>query len=178
MWFVILTIQGTRALKLATTRKTTYLLGCWLSISYVDDLHLWLLGALVYLTFFGIDTVENSWGVNWIPRDFTSNIQSFGLSLICVVCNIYKTGTIPLKLATKWKTTYLLGCWLSISSGDSLHLWLLSALFYLTLFVIDTLENSWGLNWIPRDFTINIQSFGSISIYVVCNIEETQRIQH
>ena len=61
-----------------------------------------------------------------------------------------------LKLATKWKTTYLLGCWLRISSGDGFHLWLLGALVYLNMFCIDTVENSWGVNWTPRDFTRNI----------------------
>ena len=38
--------------------------------------------------------------------------------------DIEKTGTRALKLATKWKTTYLLGCWLSILSGAGLHLFL------------------------------------------------------
>ena len=146
---------GIRALKLATKLNTTYLLGCWLRISSGDGLHLWLFGAIVYLTFSGIYTVDNSWDVNWIPRDFTRNIQSFGSSLICVVCNINKTGTGALKLATKWKTTYLLGCWLRIFSGDSLNVWVLGALIYLTLFGIYTVENSWGVNWLPRDFTRN-----------------------
>ena len=74
------------------------------------------------------------------------------------------------KLATKWNTSYLLGCWLSISSGDGLHLWLLGAQFYLTLFGIDTVENSWGVKWICRDLPRNIQSFGSSLIYVVYDI--------
>ena len=141
-------------------------LGCWICILSGDGLHLWLLGALLYLTFFGINTIENSWVVNLIPRDFTRNIQYFGSSSICVVCDINETGTRALKLATKWKTTYLWGCWLRIFSGDYLHLWLLVALVYLTLFGIDTNENSWGINWIPRYFTSNIQSFGSSSICV------------
>ena len=69
--------------------------------------HLWLLGALVYLNLFGIDTVENSWGLNWIHRDFTRNIQYFGLSLICVVFDIDDTGTRALNLTTKWKINLL-----------------------------------------------------------------------
>ena len=92
-------LSPNRALKLSTKWKTTYLLGYWLNISFGDGLHLWLLGALVYLNFFGIDTVENVWGVNWLPRDFTRNIQSLGLSLICVVFDINKIGTRALKLA-------------------------------------------------------------------------------
>ena len=34
-----------------------------------------------------------SWGVNWIYRHFTRNIQPFGLSSICVVWNIDETWT-------------------------------------------------------------------------------------
>ena len=79
----------------------------WARILSGDGFHLWLLGALVYLTLFVIYTVENSWGVKWILIYFTSNIQSFGFSLICVVCNIDETGTRSLKLATKWNNTYL-----------------------------------------------------------------------
>ena len=108
--------------------KTNYLLGYWLIISFGDSFYLWMVGALVYLTLFGIYTVENSWGINWIPRDFTRNIQPFGSSSICVVCDIDETGTRDFKIATKWKTTYLLGCWLCIFSGDGLHLWLLGAI--------------------------------------------------
>ena len=70
------------------------------------------------------------------------------------------------------------GCWLCISSGDVLYLWLLGELVYLTLFVIDTVGNSWGVNRISRDFTRNIQSFGLSSICVVCNINKKQYIQH
>ena len=95
--------------------------------------------------------LKNSWGVNLIPRDFTSNIQSFGSSLICDVCDIDNTGTRALKLATKWKTTYLFVCWLSFFSGDVFHLWLLGALVYLTLFGIYAGEISWGVHWIWRD---------------------------
>ena len=132
-------------------------LGCWIIISFGDGLYLWLLGVIFYINLFGIETTDNSSGVNWIPRDFTRNIQYFGPSLICVVCDISNTGTRDLKLATKWKTTYLLGCWISISSGDVLHLWLWGALVYLTLFGIFTAENSWGVNWILIDFTRNIK---------------------
>ena len=128
---------GTRYLKLSTKWKTTYLLGCWLRILFGDGLHLWLLGALVYLTLFGINTVKNSWGVNLIPRDFRRNIQLFWFY---VFCDIDKTGTRALKLATKWNTTYLFCCWLRISSGDGLHLWLLGAIVYLTLFGIYSLH--------------------------------------
>ena len=80
---------------------------------------------------------------------------------------------VPSKLATKWKTSYLWGCWLRILSGDSFHVGLLGALVCLTLFGIDTVEKSWGVNWIYRDLPINIQFFGSSSICVVCNIDET-----
>ena len=161
-----------------TKWKTAYLLVCWFHIYSGDCLHLWLLGTLVYLTVFGIYTDENSWGVHWTPRDFTRNIKSFGSSSIYVVCDTNKTGTRALKLATKWKTNSLLGCWLRISSGDGFHLWLLGTLFYLTFFSIDTVENIWSANWIYRDFTRNMKSFGLSSIYVVYNIKEIQKIRH
>ena len=167
-----------RYLKLATNLNTTYLSGCCLFILSGDCLHLWLLGALVYLNVFVLDTVENSWGVNWIPRYFTRNIQSFSLSSIYVVFDIDKTVTMALKLATSWKNTYLLGCWLHILSVGGLHLWLLSALVYLSFFRIYTIEKSCGVNWILRYFTRIIESFGLSLICVVWNINETQRIQH
>ena len=47
---------------------SSFLLYCWLGISSIEGLHLWLLGALVYLILFVIYTVENSWGVDWIYR--------------------------------------------------------------------------------------------------------------
>ena len=106
------------------------------------------------------------------------NTQSFGLSSICVVFEIDKTGTVFLKLETKWKTTYLFGCWIRISSDEGLYLWLLGVLVYLNLFGIETVENSLGVKWIPRDFTRNIQSFDLGLICVVCDIDETQRIQY
>ena len=96
------------------------------------------------------NTVENSWGVNWIPREFTRNIQSFGLSLICVVCDIDETGKRALKLSSQWNTTHLWVVDFVFFSGKVLHLRLLGVLFYLTLFGIDTVENSWGVNWIHR----------------------------
>ena len=153
-------------------------LGCWLRIFSGDGLHLWMLGALVYLTLFVIDSIENIWCVSWIPRDFTSNIQSFGLSSICVVCDNNEPWMIVLKLANKWNNTYLLGCWLRILSGYGLHLWLLGALVSITWFGIYTVEKSWGVNWIPRYFTSNIKYFGLSSIYVVCGINKTQQIEH
>ena len=48
---------------------SSFLFHCWLGIAPVEGLHLWLLGALVYLILFVLDTVENSWGVDWIYRD-------------------------------------------------------------------------------------------------------------
>ena len=59
--------------------------------------------SLPYLVWY-----RNHWkssGVNWIPRDITMNIQSFGSISICVVCDIDKTGTRASKLATKWKNS-------------------------------------------------------------------------
>ena len=38
--------------------NTTYLLGCWLRILSDDGLNLWLLGALVYLTLFGMTPLK------------------------------------------------------------------------------------------------------------------------
>ena len=46
-----------------------FLLHFWLGILSVEGLHLWLLDVMVYLTLFGLDTVENNWGVDWIYRD-------------------------------------------------------------------------------------------------------------
>ena len=53
------------------------------------------------------DTVENSWGLNWIPIEFMRNIQSFGLILIYVVYGINKRGKRVLRLSSQWNTTYL-----------------------------------------------------------------------
>ena len=75
-----------------------------------------------------------------------------------------------------WKSFYLFGFWICISSGDSLHLWFSGALVYLTLFDIDTIENSWGVNWIYIDITKDIKSFGSILIFLFCDIEKTATI--
>ena len=54
-----------------------------------------------------IDTIEKSWGVNCIPREFTINILSFCSISVYVVYSIDKTGTRDLKLRTSWRTTYL-----------------------------------------------------------------------
>ena len=57
--------------------------------------------------------------------------------ILCFKCNICglpidDTGTKAFKVPTKWKTSYVLVCWLSILSGGGLHVWLLVALVYLT----------------------------------------------
>ena len=57
-----------------------------------EKLHFRQLGALVYLALFDIDTVRIIMGVNLIYRDSPKNIQSFGSSLIFLVCDINKTG--------------------------------------------------------------------------------------
>ena len=76
-------------------------LGCWLSIYYSNGLHLWLLGVVVYLTLLEkvpLKTVE----VQTEYLDYcTKNIQSFGLSLICVVININKTTKRAFQLASQ-----------------------------------------------------------------------------
>ena len=152
---------------------------------------MWLLGAQVFLTLFGIDTVIHSLSVNWINRDLTSTIQSCGLSYICAVCDINKTGTIKRmmsacnvstcyvtsKLSTKLKTSKLLGCWLNILSGGGFYLWTLVTLVFLTLFCTDTFENVWGLCLIPRELMGNIQFFFFSSIYLICNIIKTRKRQ-
>ena len=74
------------------------------------------------------------------------------------------------KPSTMWNISYLLDCWLVISSVDSLHLWIVDAPIYLSLISLETVEKSWGVFRIYRDLPSNIQSFGSISIYVVCDI--------
>ena len=82
-------------------------LSCWLRFYYGDGLYLWLLGAVVYLTLLEtalLKTVE----VQTEYLDYcTSNIQSFGSSLVCVVSNIDETRKLDCKLARQWKTTYL-----------------------------------------------------------------------
>ena len=67
-----------------------------------------MLGALVYLTLLGIDTVENSCGLQLIPIPFTRNIQYFGLSSIYVIFDINKTSKGALKLANQRKPTNLM----------------------------------------------------------------------
>ena len=83
------------------------------------------------------------------------------------------TWQVTSKLSTKWNKSYLLGCWLIISSGVSLHLWLFGALVFLTLFITDNVENNWGVKWIYRDLPRNMQSFGSRVIYAVWDINKT-----
>ena len=53
---------------------------------------------------------------------FTRNIQSFGSSLICVVCDIDKIGDRSLKLYSQCNTTYLWVVDFCISYGDGLHM--------------------------------------------------------
>ena len=130
---------GTRYLKLAIKWKINYILGCWIRILSGDGLHLWMLGALVHLTLFGVDTILKQLRYNWIPRDFTSNIQFFWFEFHLCGLRHRRDRKRYLKLVTKWKTTYILGCWLRILSGDGLHLWLLGALVDLTLFGVDTI---------------------------------------
>ena len=77
------------------------------------------------------------------------------------------------KLSTNWKTSYFLGCWLFMLSRDGFQLWLLGVLFYLSLFGIDTVKKSWGVNWIFRDLPRNTQFFDSSSICVVRKNDET-----
>ena len=123
--------------------KTTRLLGCWLHILFDEGFQLWLLGTLVYLTLLGIETVDKSWGVNWIPRYFTRNMKSFGSSLIYVICDINETGTRDLKISTNWNNTYLLGR----SPGPYIVLKRIS----LTIWYCHRLPSKYcGLHQIPR----------------------------
>ena len=74
-----------------TKWNISYLLDCWLGISSVDNLNLWLLGAPIYLSPIGLQTVENSWCVFRIYRDLLRKIQSFGS--ICIVGDIVRIET-------------------------------------------------------------------------------------
>ena len=95
-------ITGKRALKIATEWKATYLLVCCLIILSGDSLHLWVLGTLVYLTLFGIDTVENSWDVNWIHKTFTRNIQFFYLQFLMYVLTLFVIDTAEKVWGVNW----------------------------------------------------------------------------
>ena len=61
------------------------------------------------------------------------------------------------KPATEWNISYLLDCWLGISSVDGLHCWLLVAPIYWSPIGLDTVENSWGLFQIYRDLLRKLQ---------------------
>ena len=65
------------------------------------------------------------------------------------------------------------GFLLHISSGDELRKRMFGVLVYLNLFSIETIDNSWVLNWVYIDLPSYIKSFGSISIYVVSYIDKT-----
>ena len=128
-------------------------LGCWLCINSVDFLHLWLFGTLVYLIFFSIEEYKILW--------FEFNL--------CGLWHWQKREE-SFEASQSTKDYQPFGCWIHILSGDSVHSWLLGALLYLNLFGIDTVENSWGVTWITRDFKRKVQSFGSSSICGVCGI--------
>ena len=64
-------------------------------------MHLWMLGALVYLTLLETEPLKTV-GVQTEYLDyFTRSIQSIVLSLICVVSNIDETGKRSLKIASQ-----------------------------------------------------------------------------
>ena len=88
--------------------------------------------------------------------DSTQRTQRIKVTISLITLLI--TNSVTSKLATKWKTSYLLDFWLSIFSANGLQLWLLGTLVYLTLFGLDTVENSWGVNLIYRDVPRNIKS--------------------
>ena len=81
-WYLI-SVPSKVPSKPANKWNISFLLYCWLGVLYVDVLYLWLLGALLYWSRIGLETVENSWGVFLIYRDLLRKIQYFGL--ICVV---------------------------------------------------------------------------------------------
>ena len=67
-------------------------LGCWLLIFSGGNLPLWLLGAVFYLTLLDTATLKKVVLKTEYLDYFTRNIQSFGLSLICVVRKITRQG--------------------------------------------------------------------------------------
>ena len=71
---------------------------------------------------------------------------------------------VTFKQATKWNISYLLDCWFGISSVGGLHFWLLGAPIYLSIIIIETVENIWGVFWIYRNLPRKIQSFGLICV--------------
>ena len=81
-----------------------YLLDCWIVSSYVDGLHLWLMGAIIYSSSIWIETVENCWSVFWIYRDFRSKIQSFGW--FCVVRYLVRIKIMTLVVVTGYWHQY------------------------------------------------------------------------
>ena len=79
------------------------------------------------------NTIENSWGVNWIPRlsyeEYTIRWFHFYL---CSYLNL-RDREESFEASQSVKDYLPLGCWLHILSGNSLHLWLLGVLVYLNL---------------------------------------------
>ena len=112
-------------------------------------MHLWLLGALGYLTLFGLDTFVNSWGA--LPyKETYQGKRSF--ALICAVGLIFVASS------------FFLHSWLGIFPVEVLNLWLLGALVYFTLLGIDTVENRWCA--FPYTYTYQGKRYFAL-IYVV-----------
>ena len=127
--------------------KDYFNLGCDLRFSPGDGLHLWLLSEIVYLTWLDTATLKTveiqTEYLDYFPR----NIQSIGLSLICM-----------------WATLTIQGIEILSKPGSEIILTfglLTSYLFWwqfapvtverscLPNLVGDgTVENSWGANWI------------------------------
>ena len=74
--------------KPSTKWNISFLFYCWLGISSVDGLHLWLLDTILYKSMIGLETVEKSWDVFIIYRDLLRKIQYF--CLICVIGNLLR----------------------------------------------------------------------------------------
>ena len=81
-------------------------LGFWLCISSCDGLHLWLLGAVVYLILLETAPLKTVEVQTEYLGYFTRNIKSFGSSFICLVDDIDKTRKRCFNLSRQWKTTY------------------------------------------------------------------------
>ena len=80
-------------------------LGSWLHIYSCDIFHLWLLGVVFRLTLLDTEPLKTVEVKTEYLDYFSRNVQSFGLSLICVFSNKNKTRKRSVKLSRQWKNT-------------------------------------------------------------------------
>ena len=123
--------------------------------------------------FVGDGTVENSWGEKWIPRVFYEEYKILWFEFDLYGLRHWRDREESFEASQAVKHYLTLGCWLSIYYCDGLYLWLLGAVVYLTFLEAVPLKTVEVQNEYLDYFTRTIQSFGSSSICVVCDIDKT-----